>query len=499
MTSAPKKTTKKTASKPAAKKAAPKSKISKQEFDLLSLPHVVIEATAQETKKTKSIPLYFIESEKFAGWTSKQSAAIQNQCDAQGFKARANQIALTYDNNGKIDSAVIGYAGKIGLYTVCPALDKIGNNTYHIGTTGLTDDDINNIVTGWFLACYRFNAFKSTPTDFPTLIMPKSTDDLRAKSMAQAIYLVRNLINLPPNALGPQALADAAVMVAKTFGAKSRVVEDTELLTENLPMIYAVGDGSDRRPRMIDFTWGNAKHPKLTLVGKGVVFDTGGYDLKPSSAMLLMKKDMGGAAMALGVAYMIMALELPVRLRVLIPAVENSVSGRAFRPSDVLHSRKGLTVEVGNTDAEGRLVLGDCLTLASEENPDLLIDFSTLTGAARVALGFDIPAMFSNNDKLAQDLQKLSMQVEDPLWQMPLWDGYKGDIVSSVADLNNNSNNPAGSITAALFLQHFVGAGIDWIHLDHYAWEANGKAGRPRGGADTGLRAILALVEKKYS
>jgi len=235
------------------------------------------------------------------------------------------------------------------------------------------------------------------------------------------------------------------------------------------------------------------------LVGKGVCFDTGGYDLKPSSAMLLMKKDMGGAAMALGVAYMIMALNIPVRLRVLIPAVENSVSGRAYRPSDILHSRQGLTVEIGNTDAEGRLVMADCLTLASEENPDLLIDFSTLTGAARTALGFEIPAMYSNNDTLAQELQKLSMAVEDPLWQMPLWDGYKNDIVSPNADLTNSGNNPAGSITAALFLQNFVGQNIDWIHLDHYAWEASGKPGRPRGGADTGLRAILSLVETRYA
>ncbi len=486
MTSAPKKS---------AKKPATKSKISKQEFNLLSLPHVVIEATA----KTKSAPLYFIESDQFTDWAKKQSATVQNLCDAQGFKAKANQVALTYDPAGKIESVLIGYKGKIGLYTVCPALDKIGNGSFHIATTGITDDALNSIITGWFLACYRFTAFKSAPSDFPTLVMPKATDDLRAKSMAQAIYLVRNLINLPPNALGPQALADAAVMVAKTFGAKSRVVEDTDLLTENLPLIYAVGDGSERRPRMIDFTWGNTKHPKLTLVGKGVVFDTGGYDLKPSAAMLLMKKDMGGAAMALGVAYMIMALELPVRLRVLIPAVENSVSGRAYRPSDILHSRQGLTVEIGNTDAEGRLVMADCLTLASEENPDLLIDFSTLTGAARTALGFEIPAMYSNNDTLAHDLQKLSLKVEDPLWQMPLWEGYKNDVVSPNADLTNSGNNPAGSITAALFLQNFVGAGIDWIHLDHYAWEATGKAGRPRGGADTGLRAILALVEKKYS
>jgi leucyl aminopeptidase len=491
MTTTAKKSVKKTAPK---KSTTTKSKISKQEFDLFSLPDVVVEATA----KTKSIPLYFIEAGKFTEWSKKQSAAVQNLCDAQSFKAKANQIALTYDINGKIDRVLIGYKGKIGLFTVCPAIDKIGNGQFHIETTGLNDDELNNIVTGWFLGCYRFNAFKSFSTDFPTLVTPKSFDDLRAKSMAQATYLVRNLINLPPNALGPKALADAAVMVAKTFGAKSRVIEDQDLLTENFPMIYAVGDGSERRPRLIDFTWGNPKDPKVTFVGKGVVFDTGGYDLKPPAGMLTMKKDMGGAAVALGVAYMIMALEIPVRLRVLIPAVENSVSGRAYRPSDILHSRQGLTVEVGNTDAEGRLVMADCLTLASEENPDLLIDFSTLTGATRVALGLEITGMYSNNDDLAQELQKLSMQAEDPLWQMPLWDGYRSDVVPPTADLTNNGNNIAGAITAALFLQNFVGDGIDWIHLDHSCWEPSSKPGRSNGGSETSLRAITALMEKKF-
>jgi leucyl aminopeptidase len=484
--------TKKTAAKPV-KKSAPKNQ--KQQFDILSLPDVVNDGGA----KTKSTPITFVETSHYGGWLKSQSTSAHNQYDAQGFKAKPNQVALAYGDDGKISAVVIGYSKQIGLYTVCGAVDKIGTGKFHIANDDLKSNEIDNIVTGWFLACYKFTAFKSSAVEFPTLLTPKSYDDLKSKSLAQAIYMVRNLINLPPNALGPQALADAAVMVAKIFGAKSRVVEDTELLTENLPMIYAVGDGSERRPRMIDFTWGSAKHPKLTLVGKGVCFDTGGYDLKPSSAMLLMKKDMGGAAMALGVAYMIMALNIPVRLRVLIPAVENSVSGRAYRPSDILHSRQGLTVEIGNTDAEGRLVMADCLTLASEENPDLLIDFSTLTGAARTALGFEIPAMYSNNDTLAQELQKLSMAVEDPLWQMPLWDGYKNDIVSPNADLTNSGNNPAGSITAALFLQNFVGQNIDWIHLDHYAWEASGKPGRPRGGADTGLRAILSIVETRYA
>jgi len=475
------------------------SKAIKQQFDILALPDVVIIDTLKtKSVKVKSVPIHFVESNAFSAWFKKQTASVQNQSLTQGFKAKQNQVSIVTGTDGKIETVVIGYSQKIGIYSVCVVIDKIGFGQFHIDMTGLQPKDLEHIVTGWYLACYRFTAFKNNGTEFPQLCLPKSVGVHSAKSLAHSIYLVRNLINLPPNALGPQALADATVMIANLFKAKSRVIEDTELITENFPMIYAVGDGSERRPRLIDFTWGNTKHPKVTLVGKGVCFDTGGYDLKPSSAMLLMKKDMGGAAMALGVAYMVMALNIPVRLRVLIPAVENSVSGRAYRPSDILYSRQGLTVEIGNTDAEGRLVMADCLTLASEENPDLLIDFSTLTGAARTALGFDIPAMYSNNNKLAHDLQKLSMVAEDPLWQMPLWDGYKNDIISPVADLTNNANNPAGSITAALFLQHFVGSGIDWIHLDHYAWEATGKAGRPRGGADTGLRAILAFLQERY-
>jgi leucyl aminopeptidase len=466
----------------------------KQQFDLLALPEILIDKPG----KIKKTPIHLIKASHFDKWIASQSEKLKNILSNQGFKAKSSTVGLSYDDSGEIDAVYVGRDDKIGIYTICAALDKIGTGTFSIDETGLKEDDLTQIMIGWWLACYRFTAFKSFQGTFPKLTVPKGANAHRAESMARAIYLIRNLINLPPNALGPQALADAAIMVAKNFDASAKVIEDTDLLTENFPLIYAVGDGSERRPRLVDFTWGNPKHPKVTLVGKGVCFDTGGYDLKPSAAMLLMKKDMGGAAMALGLAYMVMSLELPICLRVLIPAVENSVSGRAYRPSDILNSRKGLTVEIGNTDAEGRLVMADCLTLACEEHPDLLIDFSTLTGAARTALGFEIPAMYSNDDKLAADLQKMSMQVEDPVWHMPLWQPYKGDILSPNADLNNSGNNPAGSITAALFLQSFVDDETNWIHLDHYAWEATGKPGRPKGGADTSMRAVLALLEKRY-
>lgn len=480
---------------PAKKSSSRTAKPDHQHYDILSLPDVILPTAT----RAKSTPIYLVESAQFSKWIAPQSKETINQLAAQSFTAKAGSVALTYGDDGKLAAVIIGYSNAIGLYTICPCVDKIGNSKFHIESDSLTTEHATHLVTGWILACYRFTAFKTAATDFPQLIQPKGADTTRAESLARAIYMVRNLINLPPNALGPQALADAAVMVAKIFKAKSRVIVDTDLITENFPLIYGVGDGSERRPRLVDITWGHAKHPKVTLVGKGVCFDTGGYDLKPSSAMLLMKKDMGGAAMALGVAYMIMALKLPVRLRVLIPAVENSVSGRAYRPGDILHSRKGLTVEINNTDAEGRLVLADCLTLASEESPDLLIDFSTLTGAGRVATGYEIAPIYSNNDDLAHTLQTLSMEVNDPLWHMPLWENYRSDILSPNADLSNSGNNPAGSITAALFLQSFVGNGIDWIHLDHYAWEMTGKPGRPKGGADTGLRAVLALIERTYN
>lgn len=395
--------------------------------------------------------------------------------------------------------------GQVSLYSLPAVLEKIkasaddyADHDYYIAEANLDVADLEKLCTGWALAAYQFDAYKNKAQKFPNLVYPKNVDKEIIAASVRAISLIRNLINMPPNALGPAELIAAARQWAKDKQANIKVTEDRKLLSANFPLIYAVGDSSERRPGLIDITIGDPKHPKVTIIGKGVCFDTGGYDIKPSSAMLLMKKDMGGAAMALGLAEMVVSHNLPIRLRVLIPAVENSISGKAFRPGDIFPSRKGLTVEIGNTDAEGRLVMAECLTLACEENPDLLIDFSTLTGAARSALGFDIPAMYSNNDQIAAELQKLSFAVEDPLWQMPLWAPYKNDILSPNADLNNAGNNPAGSITAALFLQSFVEADIDWIHIDHYAWEANGKPGRPRGGADTGMRAVFELLKTRY-
>lgn len=473
----------------------------KSNFSILQYPQTLITKA-----KGKAVPIILVYEKEFDKWLKSQPEATQSSLLAQGFKGGANSVSLSYAT-GKLDAVYVGVAERIGLYSFSYVVDtimrsvteKLYDTDFAIDGKDIDAQDLEKACIGWSLAAYKFDAYKKNNKKYPRLVWPKSVDKTRVESFVQSISLIRNLINTPANDLGPEELADAARKVATAKKATIKVIEDKKLLTANFPMIYAVGDSSERRPRLIDITWGKATDPKLTIVGKGVVFDTGGLDIKPSSAMLLMKKDMGGSAMALGLAWMIMSLNLPVRLRVLIPAVENAISGIAYRPGDVLQSRQGLTVEIGNTDAEGRLVMADCLTLACEEKPDLLIDFSTLTGAARTALGFDIPAMFSNNDAIAADLQKTSLANEDPLWQLPLWAPYKGDISSSIADLNNAGNNPAGSITAALFLENFITNNTDWVHIDHYAWEASGKPGRPKGGADTGMRATFAFLEKRYA
>ncbi len=474
-------------------------------FSPFSFPDIL---KSSASAKEKPIPVYVVRAEDFKSWNKKQSAALRTLFSAQGWEASQSSVALINDSHGTLNAVYVGAGKNLSLYglaTTVEALQKsvpsatLKKLVFALDSTGLSDEEITRACTGWAMACYQFEAYKENRKASPELVIPKTADKARIKALVQSISLIRNLINLPANALGPVELADAAIKLAGTKKATAKLTEDKKLLTYNFPLIYGVGDGSEKRPRLVDISWGNPKHPKVTIVGKGVCFDTGGYDLKPSSAMLTMKKDMGGAAMALGLLNMVADLNLPIRLRVLIPAVENSVSGNAYRPSDILKSRKGLSVEIGNTDAEGRLVMADCLTLACEEKPDLLIDFSTLTGAARAATGFEIAAMFSNNDALARELQDISLREEDPVWQLPLWAPYRSDIMSPNADLNNSGNNAAGAITAALFLESFVEASTDWIHLDLSAWELSGKPGRTRGGTDMGMRAVLALLEKRYA
>jgi leucyl aminopeptidase len=349
------------------------------------------------------------------------------------------------------------------------------------------------------LGSYRFNRYRKNDAPGARLVPPGDIDMIEITRMAEAATLARDLINTPANDMGPDELAQAAQALAGKFGATYTCIVGDDLLTQNFPLIYAVGMASTRAPRLIDITWGDASHPKVTLVGKGVCFDTGGLDLKPSSGMLIMKKDMGGAANVLALAQMIMDAKLKVRLRVLIPAVENSVAGNAFRPLDIFRSRKGVNVEIGNTDAEGRLVLADALALADEEAPDLLIDLGTLTGAARVALGPDLPPFYTNDEPLAADVARHARAENDPMWRMPLWMPYDSWLDSKTANLNNAPGGAfAGSITCALFLKRFVESAKSWLHVDIYGWTPSAKPARPEGGECQAARAIYKLLSERY-
>jgi leucyl aminopeptidase len=349
------------------------------------------------------------------------------------------------------------------------------------------------------LGSYRFTLYRKAERRQVRLELAQSIDRDDLDRTVEAVTLARDLINTPANDMGPAELEAAARSLAARHGAEIRVTVGNELLAENFPLIHAVGRASERAPRLIELKWGEREHPRVSLVGKGVCFDSGGLDIKPESAMLLMKKDMGGAASVLALAHMIMDRGLKVRLTVLIPAVENSISGAAFRPRDVYPSRKGLTVEVGNTDAEGRLVLADALALADESAPELLIDMGTLTGAARVALGPDVPPFYTADESLAAALARHAATENDPLWRLPLWQPYDALLDSKVADLNNvSSGNFAGSILCALFLKRFVEAATAWLHIDIYAWTPAAKPGRPEGGECQAARALYALLAERY-
>jgi leucyl aminopeptidase len=353
-------------------------------------------------------------------------------------------------------------------------------------------------VLGFLLGRYRFARYRESEPGDVRLVLPRGVDGREISHMAEGVGLARDLVNTPSNEMGPDELEAAARDLAERHGARFATVAGAELERE-FPLIHAVGCSSPRRPRLLDLTWGEDAHPKVTVVGKGVCFDTGGLDIKPSAAMLIMKKDMGGAANALGLAQMVMQAGLPVRLRVLIPAVENAVSGDSFRPGDVYRSRKGLTVEIGNTDAEGRLVLADALALADEEAPELLIDLATLTGAARVALGPALPAVFTDDDALADDLVRLGAREHDPVWRLPFWNGYERMLDSRIADLNNApAGGHAGAITAALFLRRFVEKAASYAHFDIFAWTPQARPARPEGGEAHAIRAIYALLKERY-
>lgn len=419
---------------------------------------------------------------------------------AQGFAAAPGQHILLPDEAGAVAAVLLGVEAADArrrdpfapgrLAALLPAGDYV--LTGEIGDPGLA-------ALGWLLQGYRFERYRKPAPATARLVLPEAIDGEDLTGIADSVALARDLVNTPANDMGPVEIEAAIRTLAAECGATATAIVGDELLARNFPMIHAVGRASPRAPRLIDLVWGDPAHPKITLVGKGVAFDTGGLDLKPSAGMLLMKKDMGGAAAAIAAARMIMLAKLPVRLRLLVPAVENAVSGSSFRPGDVLASRKGLSVEIGNTDAEGRLILADALALADEEAPELLIDYATLTGAARTALGPELPPFYTHDDGLAAEIGRLGEAVNDPVWRMPLWPNYERMLDSRIADLNHVSGGSfAGSVTAALFLNRFVEKTASYAHFDIYAWNPSGKPGRPEGGECQAARLTYALVKQLY-
>lgn len=443
--------------------------------------------------------IHLVDKDGFEDWLKQQPQRIRTAIAAQRFKAKGYELAILPGDDADDWSVALGVANVAALSPWC--LAKAGANLPN-GIYRLANGDPGPAALGWLLSQHSFDRYRSDPDPQPRATLVSSdpaTIDAHVR-MAKAIALARDLIDTPAADMGPAELAGAVEAVGRELGGDVSITQGEAL--EAFPMILAVGRAAtrDRAPRLIELHWGDPSHPRIAIIGKGVCFDSGGLDLKPSSAMLLMKKDMGGAAHAIALARLIIGSGLSVRLHLLIPAAENAVSGDSFRPGDILKSRNGLTVEIGNTDAEGRLILADALTKAVEDEPTLIIDFATLTGAARVALGPDLPALFSNSDSLAADIEAAATATDDPLWRLPLWKPYADMIKSTVADINNaGEGGMAGAVTAALFLDKFVPATIEWAHLDTFAWRPSAKPGRPKGGDTLGLRAIFELLRRRFN
>ena len=432
-------------------------------------------------------------------------AALKAWAASLGFEAKAGTVCPLPPQKGEAQTVLVGLGKKPvkenDPWWLAPVCEKLGVGTYFVKNAP-SEAALAAGALGWALCHYKFDKYLSSEApEKPVLALPGSINIQPILDQAKAISLVRDLVNTPTEDLGPADLQDAAEALAEEFSGTCSTIVGGDLLEENFPAIHVVGRAAalGREPRLIDLQWGDGTHPKVTLVGKGVCFDTGGLDLKTGGSMRLMKKDMGGAANALGLARLVMAAGLKIRLRVLIPAVENAVAGDSYRPGDVIATRKGLSIEIGNTDAEGRIVLCDALALACEEKPDLLMDFATLTGAARVALGADLPATYANDETLWQALEAGTQTAGDPLWRMPLWEGYDESLASPIADLCNISDGPmGGSITAALYLQRFIEPGIIWSHIDLFSWNPSVKPGRPKGGEAQAIRAVFSAIQSIF-
>jgi len=445
--------------------------------------------------------IHLVDKDSFAGWLKKRPAEDRALLEAHRFDGKAGFAFALLPRGADIEVvSAVKNAGQLSPWCLAKLAGSLPQGTYK-----LANGDPGPAALGWLLGQHRFDDYRAKKDDpeqhGPRVLLTGEAAKIESTvRVAEATALVRDLVNRPAGDLGPAELEQVARELAARTGAKLRVTTG-EKLTEGYPLIAAVGRAAsdDRAPRLIELEWGKQGDPRIAIVGKGVCFDSGGLDLKPASGMRLMKKDMGGAAHALALAGLIAGEKLPVRLHLLIPAVENAVSGTAYRPGDIVKSRKGLFVEIDNTDAEGRLILADALTRATEDAPELIVDFATLTGAARVALGPDLPAFFANSDELAAQGADAARKVEDPLWRMPLWEPYDEMLKSDIADLANSANSPmAGCITAAMFLKRFIPDNVEWAHLDTFAWRDAPKPGRPKGGDALGMRAIFALLKGRY-
>jgi leucyl aminopeptidase len=445
-----------------------------------------------------AVPIHAVDREAWEQRRGGLDEIRRRWLGTVGFDATPGSHALIAGPDGALSEVWVGVRSAQDPYALASLPRKLPAGPYRLGDGGLALSG-EAAALSWELGSYRFDLYKPASDETPRLMLASSDATSRGALIAGAIAAVRDLVNTPAEHMGPAELAEAVKLLARGQGAKFRQITGDDLLKKGFPAIHAVGRAAVRAPRLIELNWGDPKHPRLALVGKGVCFDSGGLDIKGAEGMRWMKKDMGGAANVIGLATLVMALKLPVHLQVLIPAVENAIAGNAYRPGDVIRTRAGLHIEIGNTDAEGRVVLCDALAYAVEGKPDLLIDMATLTGAARVALGPHLPALFCRRTELARQLVDRSLEIGDPLWHMPLWQPYHANIESDIADIVNTGKGAmAGAITAALFLADFVPDDVNWLHLDLFAWNDAARPGRPVGGEAQTIRALLSLLEEFY-
>ncbi len=444
-------------------------------------------------------PVHPVTQTGFDAWVRDRPGIERHWLESAGFEPKPGAWSLLPDPEHRVGGVLVIVDEPVGPWALAALPDQLGPGRYRVEAHW--DGDAHALAAlGWALACYRFTRYRAADAPRVELEVDPSCDARRVAEVADAVAFARDLINTPAGDLDPERLGDAVEALGASFEASVERTVGDALLEQGFPAIHAVGRAAAARPEVIDLRWGPEDAPRLTLIGKGVCFDSGGLDLKSAANMRMMKKDMGGAAHAAALARMVMARDLPVRLRVLVGAVENAVSGNAYRPGDILATRKGTTVEVDNTDAEGRIVLSDLLTLAGEESPALVVDFATLTGAARVALGTEVPVMFSNDDAVADGIAAAAAATHDPVWRLPLHAPYRELLESRVADMTNSASSPmGGAITAALFLEHFVPGETPWVHFDLMAWNAKARPGRPEGGEAMGLRAVLAYLEQRFA